>query len=208
MEYKCNDPTLNISFSVGGAFGHILNQVYLSDDVLEVKIPETVRYIGEFAFHNRTKVEKIILPKDLYEIGTGAFLNCINLKEIIVPNETKRIYSGAFENCIRLNSIKILNTSCFIHKENVFIRTPYNMFYNKFIEIFATNDNKIGNFLSSHISELIIKFINNIDIIEINKDINNLINYVDNTNIKMEDVIPFLDNTKFNGLKTGINYGI
>lgn len=89
-----------------------------------VKIPKTVRYIGDGAFYyspnlTSVKIDGIgdegfidfivdsILPSKLTSIGTQAFSYCESLKEIAIPDSVSEIGDGAFESCKSLEAIKL-----------------------------------------------------------------------------------------------------
>ena len=95
----------------------------------DLKIPSSVRYIGDKAFFNCSKLTSIVLPRGLTSMGwyafTGssftnitlpnsvesigfrAFYECSSLTSIIIPDSVTSIDQGAFENCSSLTSIII-----------------------------------------------------------------------------------------------------
>ena len=104
-----------------------------------IVIPESVVYIGEYAFENCTALANVSVPDSLNYIGTAAFKNCTSLvfneyeggcylgntnnpyvvlmkvkdKEITgfdMRNDTKVIYTSAFQNCSSLISVTIGNS--------------------------------------------------------------------------------------------------
>ena len=66
-----------------------------------VKIPSTVKIIGESAFRD-TQIETLQLPAWLEKIGKGAFWGCGNLKSIIIPSSVIEIGNSAFLGCQNL----------------------------------------------------------------------------------------------------------
>ncbi len=50
--------------------------------VLEIYLPDTVTRIGNNAFYNCAKMQKISIPHALEEVGSDVFMNCICLEEI------------------------------------------------------------------------------------------------------------------------------
>ena len=64
-------------------------QIQGRSDIIEVKLPESVTYIGESAFSRCTSLKKIILPDSIEYIGKDAFQWCENLEEIILPSKIK-----------------------------------------------------------------------------------------------------------------------
>lgn len=60
-------------------------------------IPEGVEEIGQFAFWECDRLEKVIISRSVEEIGFKAFFGCIELKEIVIPEGVKEIREEAFE---------------------------------------------------------------------------------------------------------------
>lgn len=63
-----------------------------------IDIPESVTYIGDFAFHS-CPFYKIALPQGLTHIGDYAFQVCNNLVEIEIPENVTYIGEAALSNC-------------------------------------------------------------------------------------------------------------
>ena len=74
----------------------IQDEQYREMNIFSIDIPDTVTYIGDFAFWGN-ELEEVILPKNLTEIGIGAFRNN-KLKSITIPDTVKNITIGAFAN--------------------------------------------------------------------------------------------------------------
>ncbi len=77
-------------------------------------VPSTVTTIGEFAFHDCSKLKAIILPDGLTTIENDAFENCHGLTDIILPSSVTSIDYYAFFNCRNLASIVIPKSLTFI----------------------------------------------------------------------------------------------
>ena len=96
----------------------------------EIYLPDSVKFIHKFTFHNFRNLKNIKLsasllsiddnafngceslteinfPESLQSIGSDAFNMCHNLTEINLPNSLKTIRGGTFGNCFRLEQIKI-----------------------------------------------------------------------------------------------------
>ena len=54
-----------------------------------VTVPDGMTKIGEGAFSNNTKINKVILPNTMKEIGMRAFAGCTGLSEINIENVNK-----------------------------------------------------------------------------------------------------------------------
>lgn len=74
-----------------------------------VKLPDTIRIIGDHAFSSCNVITSIIIPKDVVSIGMGAFTECIKLSEVTLRdcNSLKSIGDSAFSHCTDLTSITL-----------------------------------------------------------------------------------------------------
>lgn len=77
------------------------------DSLTGVKIPSTVRMIGEGAFYGCDSLNKVELSEGLEEIGRSAFEKCSYLKKINLPESLLTIGEDAFNGCTRLSGLKI-----------------------------------------------------------------------------------------------------
>ncbi|MBD5186439.1 MAG: leucine-rich repeat domain-containing protein, partial [Bacteroidales bacterium] len=84
----------------GGAFAGC-------DKITEVKVPDTVKEIGEGAFKG-TSLTTITLPDSLEKIGGGAFEGT-DLTTVVVPDNVKEIGEGAFKGCSELKTVVLGN---------------------------------------------------------------------------------------------------
>ena len=73
----------------------------------EVKIPSSVRYIGELAFVECNKIKKLTISNGVKYIGKYAFCNCRSLKSLYIPQSVTKIGDYAFKNCGNMTSIKV-----------------------------------------------------------------------------------------------------
>ncbi len=87
---------------------HICDSVFKRCyDIKSVTFPDSVKYIGKYAFFDCDSIISISLPKELTEIDDSAFGNCFNLKEIDIPENIKTIGKYAFYQCFSLHSISL-----------------------------------------------------------------------------------------------------
>lgn len=86
----------------------------------KIVIPDTVTYVGNYAFYNRTTTE-IIIPDTLKYIGNYAFSHCYEMtaNDLYIPKGAEYIGHDAFEDA-RLNSITIADQENFKMGSNVF----------------------------------------------------------------------------------------
>lgn len=103
------------------------------EQLREIKLPDTVKEIGDHAFTHCYNLQSISLPADLSEIGENAFESCVSLKRIVIPGGVtairdrtfahckslsavilpdglESIDAGAFSNCIRLKELTLPNS--------------------------------------------------------------------------------------------------
>jgi hypothetical protein len=72
-------------------------------------IPESVTFIGEFAFRNCENLQSVAMMNSIIDISFGMFAGCGNLQSIIIPDGVKTIGAVAFDGCESLQSITIGN---------------------------------------------------------------------------------------------------
>lgn len=72
-----------------------------------VKIPENILYIGEYAFKDHTEIEKILFPTNLIEIRSSAFERCLGLASVILPDSIISISPRAFNRCFNVNYLSL-----------------------------------------------------------------------------------------------------
>ena len=76
-------------------------------DKTQVKIPSTVKTVGDWAFANCTELEKVVFPDSLEKIGDNSFRDCKSLNGIKLPDSLKQVGSYAFYNCNKIRSVTI-----------------------------------------------------------------------------------------------------
>ena len=86
----------------------IIIESLINKNVEELVIPEGVYGIDPAAFIENEHIKKVILPESLEYIGLYAFDNCINLTDINIPSKLTTLDS-TFERCTSLESIDISN---------------------------------------------------------------------------------------------------
>lgn len=72
-----------------------------------VKIPEGVVEIADYAFYSCDWVMKLEIPASVIGIGYGAFWGCKGLERIELPKSVLRIGERAFCNCLSLQCIAV-----------------------------------------------------------------------------------------------------
>lgn len=69
----------------------------------QVKLPDSIVYIGEEAFSGCTSIVRVRFGENLEEIGNSCFSNCTNLNSITYNDKLKYIGDNVFENCRGFN---------------------------------------------------------------------------------------------------------
>lgn len=81
----------------------------LSVNQFELTLPDTLEYIGDYAFSNCTAVNDIIIPSSVTYLGTGAFYGCGSLNNIYFKEDSKITYIPSnFCSAGGLNRVGIL----------------------------------------------------------------------------------------------------
>ena len=75
--------------------------------ITSVRIPITVKSIGDESFWGCSKLTSVIIPNSVTKIGYNAFSNCLNLTSVVIPNLVTNIGEGAFKGCSKLSSVTI-----------------------------------------------------------------------------------------------------
>ncbi len=73
--------------------------------VTDLKIPDSITSIGEYAFRGCTSITSITIPNGITSIERDAFRNCTNLTSITILKSVTSIGDYAFEGCENLKSI-------------------------------------------------------------------------------------------------------
>ena len=68
---------------------------------------DTIKRMNGFCFSGCTNLVNIKLPKNLEYIGEYTFCNCLNLESISIPSSVTYLGSGCFMNCVKLTSAVI-----------------------------------------------------------------------------------------------------
>lgn len=77
---------------------------YNKKDVVEVRLPNTLKYIGKYAFWGCSRMEHIELPDSLEILENYCFFRT-GLKEIRIPPNVKRIPYMCFGECKSLRNV-------------------------------------------------------------------------------------------------------
>lgn len=77
----------------------------------EVKLPDSVQFIGASTFEGCTSLTSITLPANLITLGNNAFYGCTSLTEVKFNAKLQIIGTKVFQNCTSLASVDLSETS-------------------------------------------------------------------------------------------------
>ena len=100
------DVLLNDEESLGLMFANNLGVNY---GLVEVIIPDTVKYLDDNCFAYDYNLTKVTIPESVESIGSYAFEDCENLTTITLPDSIETLLDHAFYMCGQLNSVKLPN---------------------------------------------------------------------------------------------------
>lgn len=103
-----NGTVMNIPEKIDGLpVTQIAAQTCRGDDLItEVRIPKSVKSIGEYAFAECGNLTKAVISGGEL-IGRSAFRDCKALMTLTLPTDLKAIDDSAFEGCTILGTVKI-----------------------------------------------------------------------------------------------------
>lgn len=76
-------------------------------DLEKIEIPDSVEYIGEFAFRGCKSLNEVKLPQLIKQINKATFRECESLSKLYIPNSVEYIEDSAFERCYSLKEINL-----------------------------------------------------------------------------------------------------
>lgn len=128
-------------FVVPEGIMQIDNGAFSECQISSVTLPDSLKYIGSYAFENCPNLKKINFGNGIEEIGKyGGFSNtsilhrCEKLTKIVMPKQVKRIGDGAFAasdiKSIQLNEgVEKIGTLAFMNSEIHEIKVPRTIKY-------------------------------------------------------------------------------
>lgn len=109
VEYTGSDIDVVIPDTIDGK--NVTTIGYLAfagnNDLVSVKIPDTVTVIGKQAFDSCSALKSVDLPENLEVIGRCAFWSCQKIARVDFPDTLVSLGIESFANCKSLKSIRI-----------------------------------------------------------------------------------------------------
>ena len=105
FRFSNDDCECECELSFGNSVQMIPDHVFRCCDKIggEVSIPESVKYIGEYAFY-KVKMDSLILGNGLDSIGQSAFAECDSISnKLFVPDNLKKVDDFAFQYCRKVS---------------------------------------------------------------------------------------------------------
>ncbi len=96
------------------AFGHCLSletvefgknvesigdSAFCEAKIKTLKLPDSLKYIGTFAFYNCAELKEVEIPRGVHEIKIDTFGRCVNLVKVIIYETVDAIDDFAFDYC-------------------------------------------------------------------------------------------------------------
>ena len=72
-----------------------------------VRLPESLRKIGESAFQGCSALVHVDIPSGVNEFGEGAFHSCSSLETVTIPEGVVHLPDSIFNECESLKSVKL-----------------------------------------------------------------------------------------------------
>lgn len=98
------------SIIIPNTIKYIGEYAFCDSSIISITIPDSVTSIGECAFKDCSVLEDITLPKHITSLEDSLFKECIELRSITIPNCVESIGEGIFIGCKSLKSITIPNS--------------------------------------------------------------------------------------------------
>jgi len=83
------------------------NRVFVTDGILSIYVPDTVKVIGYGAFNECVDLRTVRLPASLKKISNALFFGCVSLESIEIPDTVKEIGTAAFKGCAAMTAVKV-----------------------------------------------------------------------------------------------------
>ena len=80
---------------------------FICGNLRSVRIPGSVKKIGDWAFQECDKLTDIVIPGSVEQLGDGVFLRCRSLRRVVIPGSVKRIGNYMFQDCTGLSEVVI-----------------------------------------------------------------------------------------------------
>jgi hypothetical protein len=104
-------PSSRESFTIPKSVTRIGQSAFASSSIKAIKIPDTVKYIGDDAFYYCEKLQSVTLSDGLKTISPYVFSHCSQLKKIKIPASVTEISGVSFFSCGNLKEVTFASGS-------------------------------------------------------------------------------------------------
>ena len=121
----------NLVIPANSSLTHIGNSAFAGCTTLQLQglvFPDTLTYIGGYAFYKCDTFQTLTLPDAITEIGTYAFAKCSQMTSVNIPDSLWLIGGSAFDECTGLTAVYVdsLEHWCSIDFVNASANPLYN----------------------------------------------------------------------------------
>jgi len=83
------------------------SRAFAGTPLKSVELPETLYHIGEGAYSDCQRLDKVALPKGIVDVSAHLFEGCVSLNQVKLPPHLETIGENAFAGCVSLEKIEI-----------------------------------------------------------------------------------------------------
>lgn len=107
--YEGSEAHLSIPSHIDGDPVVLISKEAFQDNacLVSVEIPETVTFIGNFAFGSCALLERVSVLARIGTLNLGTFWRCPALQDVHLPDSLTKIGDGAFRDCATLKSLDV-----------------------------------------------------------------------------------------------------
>ncbi len=105
------------SITIANGVTEIKDEQFWGLNFTTVKLPDSIRRIGNEAFSQCEELESINIPESVEYIEDAAFACCYKLKSITIPSRVKKIGHAAFAICRELSEVWLLGQNLHLDKD-------------------------------------------------------------------------------------------
>ena len=108
VEYLGDETSVVVPMCIGQTeIDGICGYAFMHKNIEEIKIPETIISIGEYAFYDCKSLQSVSVPNTVKYLSQYNFKDCTSLKEVKLSNSLTEISTGIFYNCSSLQNVTI-----------------------------------------------------------------------------------------------------
>ena len=86
---------------------NITDEVFINSKVEDIKLPESLKMIGNKAFLSCKNLKKIDVPFGTEKVGNMAFCGCTSLEYVHLPNSIKEMGVYVFQDCTSVKDFDV-----------------------------------------------------------------------------------------------------